>query len=226
MINFANFVNNFFMKFFKNLFLYFSAFVPLFLLLLIKLVVDIINKNLTLNTLNTINLCLLGSLTIFGVLGLYWNTKLTSEKSHFVQIKSVTDITDQYFLQYFSLFVLFAVPLDISYINEFCIYIVVLIFIGIVYIKCGLYYINPLLNILGYRFYAVTSKSLDTGEIKDIKVFCKEKVLKSNYELKILNNNFAFVVDKITKRAKSKTKKAEPENIEPNQLQATNHTKE
>ena len=194
------------MKFIKNLFLYFSAFVPLFLLLLVKLVVDIINNNLTLNTLNTINLCLLCSLIVFGVCGLLWNTKFADEKSHVVQIKSVKDITDQYFLQYFSLFVLFAVPLDISYINEFCIYILVLIFIGIVYIKCKTFYINPLLNILGYRFYSVTFKSIETGKLRDVKIFCKQKLEKSYYQIKILNDNFAFVVDNAN-NVKPKTKK-------------------
>lgn len=184
------------MKFIKNLFLYFSAFVPLFVLLFVKLVVDMLNNNLTLNVLNTINLCLLVTMIVCGIFGLFWNTKLTDEKSHIVKIKSATDITDQYFLQYFSLFVLFAVPLDITYINEFCIYILVLIFIGIVYIKCKTFYINPLLNILGYRFYSVTLEVLETGKLREVKIFCKEEIEKSNYEIKILNDNFAFVVDK------------------------------
>lgn len=197
------------MRFIKNLFLYFSAFVPLFVLLFVKLIVDILNNNLTFNTLNTINLCLLCSLTIFGVFGLLWNTKFSDQKSHAVQIKNATDITDQYFLQYFSLFVLFAVPLDISYINEFCIYILVLVFIGIVYINCKTFYINPLLNILGYRFYNVTFKSLETGKLRDVKIFCKHKLEKTCYNIKILNDNFAFVVSKAPcppKKVKNSTK--------------------
>lgn len=183
------------MKFFKDLFLYFSAFVPLFILLMVKLVVDIINNNLTLNTLNTLNLCLLTTLIIFGIFGLLWNTKFTHEQNMVVQIKQSKDITDQYFLQYFSLFVLFAVPLDISYINEFCIYLLVLVFIGIVYINSKTFYINPLLNILGYRFYQVTLKNMQTGKLQEVKIFCKQKLQHSYYQVKILNDNFAFVVD-------------------------------
>ena len=90
------------MKFIKNLFLYFSAFVRLFVLLFVKLVVDMLNNNLTLNVLNTINLCLLVTMIVCGIFGLFWNTKLTEEKSHIVKIKSATDITNQYFLQYFN----------------------------------------------------------------------------------------------------------------------------
>lgn len=184
------------MKFIKNLFLYFSAFVPLFVLLLVKISVDLINKNLTFNTLNTLNLCILTSLVICGIFGLLWNTLLSDDESFDVEIVTCKETTDQYFLQYFSLFVMFAVPLDISYVNEFCIYILVLIFIGIVYIKCKTFYINPLLNIWGYRFYSVTLEVLETGKLREVKIFCKEEIEKSNYEIKILNDNFAFIVNK------------------------------
>ena len=197
---------------------------PLFLLLFIKIIVDIINKNLSFNTLNTINLCLLSSLIVFGIFGLLWNTKLTTEKSHIVQIKNATDITDQYFLQYFSLFVLFAVPLDISYINEFCIYLIVLIFIGIVYIKCGLYYINPLLNILGFKFYDVTFKSLETRKLRNVKIFSKETLTKSNYEIKILNDNFAFIVDKAA-TTRTTNKKQQKQIEQPSNSQNNNDDK-
>lgn len=180
------------MKFLKNLFLYFSAFVPLFVLLFIKLIVDIANNNLTFNFLNTLNLCLLASMIVCGVFGLIWCTTLSEEKEIDVKIKSKKDITDQHFFQYFSLFVLFAVPLDISYVNEFCIYVVVLLFIGIVYINCSLYYINPLLNILGYRFYDVEFVT-SSGETRFAKIFCKQELEEKDYKIKIVNNNFAFV---------------------------------
>ena len=193
------------MKFFKNLFLYFSAFIPLFFLLFVKIIVDIINGNLTFNVLNTINLCLLSSAILCGVYGIFWNTILSSYKNYNVKLVSAEDITDKYFLPYFSLFVMFAVPLDISYFNEFCIYLLVLIFIGIVYINCGLYYINPLLNILGYKFYNTTFVDLETGETRTGKIFCKEKLALNTktYNIQIKNENFAFVV-----RDKNKLKKS------------------
>jgi hypothetical protein len=181
------------MKFLRNLFLYFSAFVPLFVLLFVKIIVDIANQNLTFNFLNTLNLCLLCSMIILGIFGLFWNTTLSDEKEVIIKVKKSKNITDQYFLQYFSLFVLFAVPLDISYVNEFCIYLIVLVFIGIVYINSGLYYINPLLNILGYKFYDVTFVSQETGKQREAKIFSKQDLLKTNYVVKIKNDNFAFV---------------------------------
>ncbi len=184
------------MKFFKNLFLYFSAFIPLFVLLVIKLLVDIINQNLTFNFLNTFNICLLSAMIILGIVGILWNTKFSNQKVIKIKINSAEEITDKYFLQYFSLFVMFAVPLDISYFNEFFIYITILIFIGIVYINCGLYFINPLLNILGYRFFDAEYETED-GKIQNAKIFSRYKLKKNqSYFVKVKNEHFAFISKK------------------------------
>ena len=184
------------MKFLKNIFLYFSAFIPLFILLEVKLLVDIFNNNLTWNFLNSFNIGLLSVMIILGVIGIMWNTIWSKEKVVEITIISSADITDKYFLQYFSLFVMFAVPLDISYFNEFFIYLIILTFIAVVYINCSLYYINPLLNILGFRFFDVTYKN-DVGEEFTTKIFCKEKISPNiQYSVKIKNENFAFISKK------------------------------
>ena len=181
------------MKFLKNLFLYFSAFIPLFVLLVVKLLVDIFNNNLTFNFLNIFNLVLLFLMIVLGIVGILWNTKFSKEKVKKITIVSAEEITDKYFLQYFSLFVMFAIPLDISYFNEFFVYIIILIFIGIVYIRCGLFYINPLLNILGFRFFD-TTYILQNGETKSAKIFCKEEIEKNTVcNVIIKNKNFDFI---------------------------------
>ena len=69
------------MKFLKNLFLYFSAFIPLFVLLVVKLLVDIFNNNLTFNFLNIFNLSLLFLMIALGIVGILWNTKFSKEKT-------------------------------------------------------------------------------------------------------------------------------------------------
>lgn len=184
------------MKFLKNLFLCFSAFMPLFLLLLVKLVVDIINQNLTMNFLNTFNIIFLVILIFLGIIGLLWNTKFAKQKTQKIKIVETKEITDQYFLQYFSLFVLFAVPLDLSYFNEFFVYVIVLIFISIVYLNCGLFYINPTLNILGYHFYDTTFLDKN-GQKQTAKIFSKKQLSAGqNCTIKIKNKNFAFATKK------------------------------
>ncbi len=179
---------------FKNLLLYLSAFMPMYVLVFVKLVVEIINDNLSFNVLNTINFATLLLLIVGGVIGLLWNVKYNNEKSNEIIILKSQNITDKHFLGYFSLFVFFAIPLDLSLVSAYCVYVLVLIFIGIVYINNSLYYINPLLNILGYNFYDIEYRDVDSGEIKQGKIFFKgEPELGKPYFAKVKNKHFCFI---------------------------------
>lgn len=188
-------------NFFKNLLLYVSAFVPMYALVLIKLVVEILNKNLTFNVLNTINLVTLSILIVAGCFGLLWNVKLSNEKSIEVVVLSKKNITDQHFFGYFSLFVFFAIPLDLSLVSAYCVYVLVLIMIGVVYINNSLYYINPLLNLLGYNFYDVEYKEVGKDDIVKAKIFYKGESfdVQKTYQIKVKNDHFCFV-DKKSKK--------------------------
>lgn len=195
--NFLIFFNqNIFMtNFFKNLFLYISAFVPMYFLVLIRLVVEIANANLTFNVLNTINLITLLLLIGTGSFGLIWNIKLSNDKSIKISIVSKTNITDKHFLGYFSLFVFFAIPLDLSLVSAYCVYVLVLIMIGIVYINNSLYYINPLLNLLGYNFYDIEYIEEGCHEKKTAKIFYRGelKIEGRVYKVKVKNEHFCFI---------------------------------
>ncbi len=188
-------------NFFKNLLLYVSAFVPMYALVLVKLVVEILNKNLTFNVLNTINLVTLSILIVAGCFGLLWNVKLSNEKSIEVVVLSKKNITDQHFFGYFSLFVFFAIPLDLSLVSAYCVYVLVLIMIGVVYINNSLYYINPLLNLLGYNFYDVEYKEVGKDNIVKAKIFYKGESfdVQKTYQIKVKNDHFCFV-DKKSKK--------------------------
>ena len=87
-------------KFLKNLLLYFSAFVPMYVLVLVKLLVEIANSNLSFNILNTTNLITLLLLIVCGVFGLLWNVRFSREKSIHVHIFYVKNITEDNFLGY------------------------------------------------------------------------------------------------------------------------------
>ena len=181
-------------KFLKNLFLYLSAFVPMYFLVFVKLFFELVNKNLSWNTLNTINFCTLLLLIAGGVWGVIWNVKFSGQKSIKVEIISAKNITDNHFLGYFSLFVFFAIPLDLSLVSTFCVYVLVLVMIGIVYITNSLYYINPLLNILGFSFFDVTYKEDDKNETKNAKIFFRgQNFDKKVCWIKVKNNHFCFI---------------------------------
>lgn len=182
--------------FFKNLLLYLSAFVPMYFLVFVKLVVEIINDNLTFNFLNTLNFVTLLLVISLGCFGLLWNVKFETVKSVEIEIIKIQNITDEHFLGYFSLFVFFAIPLDLSLVSAYCVYVFVLIFIGIVYINNSLFYINPLLNILGYSFYTIEYKDSDSL-VKTIKIFHKGRLIEGKkYWVKVKNEHFSFIDNK------------------------------
>ncbi len=198
------FLNNFFLffkqikymkQFLKNLLLYISAFVPMYVLIFVKLIVEIANQNLTFNVLNTLNIVTLMFLILFGVVGLLWNVKFSNEYSMKIVIVKKQNITDQHFLGYFSLFVFFAIPLDLSLVSAYCVYILVLVMIGIVYINNSLYYINPLLNILGYSFYDIDYKQEGDKKLKKAKIFFKGGALQEgeSYYVNLKNKHFSFI---------------------------------
>ena len=184
-------------NFMKKLLLYISAFVPMYVLVFVKLIVEIINDNLHFNVLNTLNFITLLMLILAGIFGLLWNIKFSSGKMLQIEIVEKQNITDKHFLGYFSLFVFFAIPLDLSLVSAYCVYVLVLVMIGIVYINNSLYYINPLLNILGFNFYDITYKEVGTQEIKTAKFFHRGGIVKGKtYTANVKNDHFLFIAEK------------------------------
>lgn len=157
------------MKFFKQLGLFLSSFAPLFLLLILKIIIEIINANWSLNFLNTSLLIILAIALVFGLVELYLTIRqIKSFKGKKVLITKKENTTDQHFLGYFSLFVLFAVSFEIEMYSMAVIFFVVLSLVAIVYIKNDMYYINPVLNIFGYSFYKVDYLENDTTKTANI----------------------------------------------------------
>ena len=178
---------------FKNILLFLSAFIPMYFLIIVKLLVEILNHNLTFNVLNTLVLMVLIIVICLGVYGVKLEVKNKEQKSNKVTILNFKNITDQHFLGYFSLFVLFAITFDLSKVSMAVVFVIILSMIGVVYVKNKLFYINPFLNILGYNFYDITYKD-DLNQIKETRIFYKGNLIKNKeYWVKIKDDNFSFV---------------------------------
>ena len=113
----------------KDIFLYLSAFVPMYFLILIRLIIDIINDNHSFNVLNTLNIILLLTLIVLGIVGLIINIYHCKDMTKEIIILKKENITDRHFLGYFSLFVLFALQLDVTYVCDFVLFIIILVLI-------------------------------------------------------------------------------------------------
>lgn len=190
----------------KNIMLFLSAFIPMYFLIWVKLVMELINDNLHFNVLNTIVFVALIVVIVLGLLGLKLEIFNQKEKSQKVIIMEWNNITDRHFLGYFSLFVLFAITFDLSKVSMVVVFVLILCMIGVVYVKNKLFYINPFLNILGFNFYKISYKVENNEQVLQTHIFYRGN-LKENkfYWVKIKDENFSFV-DK-TKMENKKTEK-------------------
>ena len=174
--------------------MYISAFVPMQALILIKLIIELICGSIPLNILAIIYLVTLILLIMIGILGLLLNTALSNEQSGIIIILQCENITDKHFLGYFSLFVLFALQLNLTLVSSFITYLLILIFIGFVYVKNSLFYINPFLNILGYSFYDIVYTDEKGENESEAKLFYKgELQTNQKYRVIIRNRHFSFL---------------------------------
>ncbi len=184
------------MDFFFKCALFLCAFIPLYILIITKTLIEILLGNLHFNVLNTLMVVLLTTLTLTGLIGFYICTYKKKAFTQNIIITSCKNITDQHFLNYFSLFVLFAITFDLSKVSYSIIFIIILTFIAIVYIKNELYHINPFLNIIGFSFYEITFKNDDSNLApnKQGTVFSKQKPQINHLEKAIkTKNNLWFI---------------------------------
>jgi len=177
------------MKLLKRVGLFLSSFVPLFCLLIIKEMVEILNCNWTFNFLNTFLLIILIFMLFSSVLILVKTIKeLNDFNGEKIKLIKKENLTHQNFLGYFSLFVLFAVTFEIEMYSMALIFFIILFLIGVVYIKNDMYFINPLLNLMGYSFYNIEYETIN-GELKTVNIFYRG-LLEEN-KIYILSNKFS-----------------------------------
>lgn len=171
------------MNIYHKIFLYISCFIPLYFLIIVKELVEIINTNLSFDITNSIMLIFNFLLILIGIYGVVFQHKKIPYKK--LQIVDYKNITCQNFLPYFPLFVLFAVAFELEFVSMALVYVFVLIMLGIVYIKNNMFYINPFLNILGYSVYEITYQNNE--KIITEKIFSKNSP-KNNFQ-----KNFLFL---------------------------------
>ena len=180
----------------RKVLLFLSAFVPLYFLVTIKIVIDLINNNLHFNFLNTISLISFVALICIGIYGAKISIAHPKTSTTKIKIIKYTSITEQYFLGYFSLFVLFALSFELEKVSMFIVFIIIIILIGLVYVRNDLFYINPLLNILGYNFYTVTYINLDNSGKQQSDIFMyhgKLSISNPYFDAKLSHENFSLI---------------------------------
>ena len=173
--------------------LFLSAFVPMYMLVIIKMIIDIAEGNEKGSVMVICVMTLLMILVLIGVscvMYVFFSKRIAQST---IQIDSANNVTGQYFFGYFSLFVLADVNLELYTVCDIILFFLINIIIAIVYIHNNLYYINPLLNLIGYNIYKITY--IKDGQEKNINIFVKDKLDISNKVIAKSMFNYNFCID-------------------------------
>ena len=114
------------------------------------------------------------------------NRKVATKK---IKIAVVKNRTAEYYLAYYSLFILSLIGFSLIEIRDIIVLILLLTVLGIVYIKNELYFINPTINIFRSFIYEVEYSS---GKEKIGKLLISKDKLKTNQIVDIEVSEFEF----------------------------------
>lgn len=119
------------------------------------------------------------SLIITGIfLFIRFNYRVSGSKTLPMRIVEIED-TNYEHLTFLATYIIPLISIDLSDSRYLLVLTIVLITIGIIYVKTDKFYANPTLAILGYRLYKVTLKTR-TNTRKDIIVITRDRLSDSD----------------------------------------------
>lgn len=188
----------------KKIIMYFSAFLPMFWLILIKdyatILKDAIAGEVPYSDLLSIQLfVVLGIVLLVTVITIILISGNKNLSNDLVVATKVTNRTAEYYLGYFSLFILELFAFSFTDIVDIIVMSILLLLLGIVYVKNGLFFINPTLNI--FRSFIFEVEFSDGNSIRTKILICKEKIKQGDsLYVDISNYDFTFAqkVENIT----------------------------
>lgn len=180
----------------KKIIMYLSAFLPMFWLILIKdyasILKDAIAGEAPYSDLLSVQLFIVLGIvlfiTIITIILISGNKNLSND---LVVAVKVTNRTAEYYLGYFSLFILELFAFSFTDIVDIVVMSILLLLLGIVYVKNGLFFINPTINI--FRSFIFEVEFSDGNNIRTKILICKEKI-KQGDSLMIDISNYGFTL--------------------------------
>ena len=158
----------------RKLVMYLSAFLPMFLIMWIKEVLFGIKKVLEKPWKYSwesiyLNPYLIGEFIAFIFIGLMLYRFLKGNQRtsvYTITLKTVKNRSAEYYLAYYSLFILALIEFSLTDPIDLTVLLLLLIVLGIVYIKNNLFFINPTVNIFQSYIYEVEYEVHQTTILK------------------------------------------------------------
>lgn len=176
----------------QKLMLAISCFLPLYLILIFKNILALIKFGNQKDfsgcfIYNSVEAAIWFLLCVFGIIGIFCFSKLFlksyNKAKEAIEIVSADNVTSEYYFTYFSLFVLTFFTVNPTSWIDFTILVVLMTLILVVYLRNEMYFINPILNLIGYKSFNIKYKNYNDTEITfEVKVFSKLNLGKTNGE--------------------------------------------
>ena len=173
------------MKLLIKIVMYLSSFIPMFLVMLIKELLkifsNIYDKEYTYKVLLNpllIGECIFILVLILSIIYLLYNNKKRTVKSY--KVIEVNNKSGDYYLQYYTVILLSLINFSLLNMVDLITLTILILLLGIVYIKNDLFFINPTINIFQSMIYELKLEDAHNN-IETKLIISKEKIKNNNF---------------------------------------------
>lgn len=173
--------------------LFISSYIPLYILLILKNVLerttrdgnfsDLANKiknAVFFDEINDFAVVILTFLSIYSFWYLKRKIRRANGEKKFIII-TIKDETSNNYFNYISVYLLSCMGLSLNSIVDIFVFIFLMVVVGFIYINNNMTYLNPTLNLLGFKIYEMEVESVYTNQrIESIVVSRNSNVIRVN----------------------------------------------
>ena len=174
------------MSMFRRIMLFVSSYIPLYIFLILKNIIERIKSWTELWTqfksahffdeINDYAITVLFLLSVFSAAYLLRLTKRT-DSSHKYEIRDINEQTGTIYFNYISVYLLSCIGLSLNSTADVFVFCFLMILIGYIYINNQMTYMNPVLQLFHYRIYEGTLFSPSTNkDLKNVIVICPKGI--------------------------------------------------
>lgn len=182
---------------FNKFMLFISSYIPLYVLLILKNILEritdggkfdnVIDKMHNMKLFDEVNdwaICILLLTTIISSVYLKMVIKKSGGNKKY-KIVDVSDETGNIYFTYISIYLLSCMGLTLNSIVDCFVFLFVMLVMGYIYISNNMMYMNPVINLMGYKVYDCVLESINTNdkEMKGIVVVQKKTLIKVGKEI-------------------------------------------
>lgn len=159
----------------RRVMLFISSYIPLYVFLVVKNILERC-ASFSLRTLiaqlrnarffDEINDYAITALLLLTIGSFAFLHRIISKRDsrHMYEILSLEDQTSNLFFSYISVYLLSCVGLSLNSVSDLFVFVFLMLLIGFIYIRNRMTYLNPVLQLMGYKIYQTTLRSQSTKE--------------------------------------------------------------